>query len=408
MISTVLCTDIGSSSLKTALLDKRGAVISYTKLHFDKLNLENNNWLDYFIKATNEVISKTKENCQIQGICVSGNGPTVVSETGKTLLWNDISEIEMPYKTQSLFIPRLYIHKRKYLKDWEKSKYIFSGPEYLIWKLTGEAVTILPDNRYIPAYWTKENLDSFEIDYSKLPNFVKPSTMVGLLKNDLTEKMNINKVPVFAGAPDFIVALLGTNTLSSGSICDRAGSSEGINLCLDINPLTKNINSNLLKDIRILPGILPNMYNLSYLIPDSGIRFSSYKKSIAPEMSYEDFVISLLKKDTTNNEGFVLMCEIGKEVKQGLDRLEKICLELGYKMPYAIRTSGGQAQNHSWLSFKSTIINYPIEVTTCADSELTGNSILAWYGLKEFDSIQQAANEIVKISKTFYPNPSFL
>ena len=60
MISTVLCTDIGSSSLKTALLDKRGAVISYTKLHFDKLNLENNNWLDYFIKATNEFISKTK------------------------------------------------------------------------------------------------------------------------------------------------------------------------------------------------------------------------------------------------------------------------------------------------------------------------------------------------------------
>ena len=34
-------------------------------------------------------------------------------------------------------------------------------------------------------------------------------------------------IPVYCGGPDFVAALIGTDTLQKGAICDRCGSSEG-------------------------------------------------------------------------------------------------------------------------------------------------------------------------------------
>lgn len=38
-------------------------------------------------------------------------------------------------------------------------------------------------------------------------------------------------IPVIGGGPDFVLTLLGTATVRPGRICDRSGTSDGINLC---------------------------------------------------------------------------------------------------------------------------------------------------------------------------------
>ena len=139
MDSAIVCADIGTSSLKTALVSKTGAVISYKR---KQISNAKNSWLNAFINSLKELLSDFSG--KICAICISGNGPTLVSETGKILLWNVPTENTIQ-KNKSLFIPRLQFFKQMYPSDWNESKFIFSGPEYLIWQLTGNALTILPE-----------------------------------------------------------------------------------------------------------------------------------------------------------------------------------------------------------------------------------------------------------------------
>ena len=45
----------------------------------------------------------------------------------------------------------------------------------------------------------------------------------------------------------------------------------------------------------------------------------------------------------------------------------------------------------------------PLCVATFEDAELTGDAVLARFGLGEYESIQEAADSLVRISQTFYP-----
>lgn len=405
MDSAIVCADIGTSSLKTALVSETGAVISYKR---KQISNNKNSWLDAFKDSVKEILSDFTGN--ICAICISGNGPTLVSETGKILLWNipgNIPAINQIQQNKSLFIPRLQLFKQIYPSDWNESKIIFSGPEYLIWQLTGNALTILPEKRYIDAYWTEETLSEYDIPSEKLPPFVLPGEEAGILCNKIACECGIEyEIPVFCGAPDFIVALIGTNTLVSGSICDRAGSSEGINLCLNIDPRTICTKDEL-EGIRILPSVIPNYFNASILIPDSGSSFYKIKEKCAPDMSYEDFVSEILENDDFCKDGYELMIHTANLVSNAYNRLAQISQKCGCGIPNKIRSTGGQAKNKGWLQFKANTTKVPFQVTASADAELTGDAILALYGMKKYDSIQQAAEKIVKVQREFFPKESF-
>ena len=102
-----------------------------------------------------------------------------------------------------------------------------------MYALTGNAVTVLPEKRFEPAWWTDDEAARFEIDKKKLPPFVPLGYAAGTLCREYAERLSVPCIPVFCCGPDFAAALIGTNTLRPGRICDRAGSSEGINLCSD-------------------------------------------------------------------------------------------------------------------------------------------------------------------------------
>ena len=75
------CIDIGTSSLKAALISECGFVFSSTVVRFSPIQIENpyeisNCWINSFFQAgKNLQIS----NYKIQGISVSGNGPTLTA-----------------------------------------------------------------------------------------------------------------------------------------------------------------------------------------------------------------------------------------------------------------------------------------------------------------------------------------
>ena len=54
MDSAIVCADIGTSSLKTALFSKTGAVISYKR---KQISNAKNSWLNAFINSLKELLS---------------------------------------------------------------------------------------------------------------------------------------------------------------------------------------------------------------------------------------------------------------------------------------------------------------------------------------------------------------
>lgn len=389
MTDTILCIDIGTTSLKAALLSDKKTVEAYSRQTLG--TNENHNiaeeWIIALKKALDEMKQQNKE-VGIEAICVSGNGPTVVIENGKlknengkmkneklgesfTLLWNEKVNNEcdfdtlnhQDYKTTSLYIPRFQILKENFSEVWNNAKKIFSGPEYLIYRMTGSELSILPEERFLKAYWSKEEMEKCgfsESDYEKLPKFKKMGSFAGKISEKCAlETGLLEGTFVFCGAPDFVVALLGTGTIYPGTVCDRAGSSEGINLCTS-KPIFG-------EEIRTLPSFIPELWNASVLIEESGTK---------------RFINGKLTNDNDNK----LLSEFSEKVQT----LKKCALENDEYFPDSIKMTGGQCNDLSWIKQKETAANIKINIPWCSDAELIGDLILTRVALGDYDDYDEA------------------
>lgn len=396
---TVLCADIGTSSLKTALVDVNGVFRAFYRDSFP-VERTPHMWYESFarsVTALKKQIARSGERIHISSICVSGNGPTLASPLF-IHLWNDENgtqnEIDS-YKAKSapsLFLPRLLYVKEHFRSAWDSSPLVFSGPEFLLYELTGNAVTILPEARFLRAYWSDEVLQKLGIECEKLPPFVAPGFCLGPLTATARADLGLpREVTVYCGAPDFVSALIGTGTLKAGALCDRAGTSEGLNLCTKA-PLQH-------REVRTLPSVISDLYNASFLLPDTGARFSAYKKqSPYAALSYEKTVEAVL--NDKSSRGAALMESIATQIAYGIGVLREAS---GLPLE-SMRVTGGQARNDAWNRFKADATGVTVEVTATADAELTGDAVIAYTAMGAFASLQDGAAALVKVTKTFTPN----
>ncbi|MDR1747804.1 MAG: FGGY-family carbohydrate kinase [Spirochaetaceae bacterium] len=405
----LLCVDIGTSSLKAALIGDEGSIFASCRIGFPRQGSTDAAvyWFEAFCDAAHRLsaagteLAGTGAAGLAAGIVISGNGPTVTAVSERepesnlcpyTLLWNVPAEVPSQGSSTSLFIPRFNLLSKLAPEQWNAARYILSGPEYLIWRLTGTAVTILPEERFRPAYWTDAALAENGIDRDRLPPFVPPGFRAGHLTAEAAEALGLpQKVPVYCGAPDWIAALIGTDTLSPGRACDRAGTSEGLNVCVPA-PLTA-------QDIRTLPSIIPGLFNAGYLLPSTGKRFSDYRRSsrfrdISPEES-----MKLIRTSQEESEERRLVNGIAFEVRQGTEALRKAGADFA-----ALRLSGGQARNAPWNQLKADVLGIPLELTGSPDGELIGDAVIGFTGMGRFGSIAEGAGKLVSVSQVFHPD----
>ena len=351
----LLALDIGTSSLKAGLITKDGQVLSMTSVAYSAP--ENRFVAEGWIWALKAAVDKMMpvEGAQIKALAISGNGPTLVSESGLTLRWNEYPAARLNIDetspdqahefAHSIFLPRILLFRDLIGDEYEATSHLFSGPEYLIWQLTGNAVTILPQARYEKAYWNAEVLEGFGIMTGKMPAFVELGHNCGKLLTNAQEFLGLPDIPVIGVGPDFIAALIGTGTTEPGRICDRAGSSEGINMCVD-----KEIRA---EGIRTLPGVKEGLWNISVLIPDSA--------SLPEDLRLQ-------------------------KVLDAIHLLKKLASENGIDFPKEITTTGGQAKDQAYFEKKKAALaeeGLDLVIGTCVDAELEGDAKVGWETLRQ-------------------------
>lgn len=363
MIETVFCIDIGTTSLKAGLISAAGEVVFICVRHFFNSSdrFIASFWKDALKSAVFEM-NKTVDFSlyEICAISVSGNGPTVVLDSGLTFRWNEnVSFLNKNYpflkKEHSLFLPGILGMKLQFFEEFNLSKWIFSGPEFLIFELTGNAATILPNERFISAYWDSDLLLKYQIEEKKMPPFKKIAQICGYLNEKTSSELGLpQKIPVVGGGPDFVAALIGTKTLQSGKLCDRSGSSEGFNLATSAFIYDKKVRS--------LPSVIDNLWNISVLIPNSA--------------------------DLPQKQRF-------SEAKKSIEILKKLAEKNGILFPKKMTATGGQTKNLELLKQKSQILNMEIAVCQCADAEILGDACAGFVALKKYKNLAEAAENII-------------
>lgn len=431
MQSGIFCADIGTSSLKASLVTEEGTVPAFIRIAFPR-PVHAVDWVRSFFSAW----EKIRTEYAIDAVCISGNGPTLVAvpqhsvpigacsssscsclsdtaplvdaiieraEYDHLFLWNAPSPLASAVQGgQSIFLPRIAAFYAAYPEVFAHTALLFSGQEYLAYRLTGTAITSLPDPRYEAAYWSKRELGCVaetlllqepERLIDLLPPFTEAGTVIGRFCG----------VPVIAGVPDFIAALIGTGTVTAGTACDRAGSSEGLNVCISA-PCSA-------EKTLLLPSIIPHLWNLSSVIPSSGAAFSSFLiahgflgndySTAMKRIAAEPFSPKNEYPATFAGQGRAFVEALGFRIRQGCDVLEAAS---GFSPVYTL--SGGQARNGVWCQMKANITGRTFALPDFADGELIGDAALALYGLKRGSSLASIAQRLIRIKQYYEPEMS--
>jgi len=367
----VLALDIGTSSVKGAIVSHEGKLISEARVFYKSSESA------VLVQALKELVLKLGSTFFIDGVAVSGNGPTFFplfkdGTFGNPILWSSKNEKPL-ISGKSLYLPKLLWLKENSAELYDKTDVFLPSDSFVNFLLTGEKSAAVVNDRFVPFFWSKEDVENNYLDADKLVPLILTGKKVGAVSKIGEVLFGIKTgVPVFAAGSDFLMAILGTATLKPGQACDRTGTSEGINIC---------IKSEVARDCcgyRTMPHITENCCNISVLIPDSGKIFNRFKDS--------KYIKEIEKADV-----FAEVCRLLRN------------LECEGFTADALRISGGQAKNPAWNQAKANALKKRILVPEIVDAELCGCAAAAFAGLGEFSSPSQAAEQLVKIAKEYIP-----
>ncbi len=400
----VLAVDIGTTSLKAAFVSAAGEVFDFKRVEYVSLTVRESGHVDNFLNKTTRsgvLPGLTRQSFQGQNgaaawvaalrelfpspslaacaaVSVSGNGPTIVAADGTTLMWSAATEsvcktenageencsqaqegaasdnaaqIDCKPKTGAAD------DNRSQAQEGAAPCHCRARPDNLFSKLD------IPDAQkkiYEPRLSAFKEL--FPDAWQKSPRlYTSTQWLCGWIKNNASLLGLPSGVPVFDAGPDFIAALVGTAALFPGRLCDRAGSSEGLNLC---SPKFFEA-----PGLRVMPSPAKGFWNVSRLISDPG---SSRQEKL------DNF-------------------------KKAFNALKKAAAANGVPFGGRVVVTGGQARDKELLLSKEVAVGATITTAQIPDAELLGDAAAAFFRLGTYSSLEEAALKIVRIGGQSQP-----
>jgi xylulokinase len=189
-------------------------------------------------------------------------------------------------------------------------------------------------------------------------------------------------------------------------VCDRAGTSEGINLCAAKPPP-------LPPEIRALPHARDGLWNLGVVIPASGRLFEQYRAAAGQSNRNYDAVLAelipggLLPAPSPSGSfsgavdlGRAALAVMGFGALAAAETLRCNGFPVG-----EMRLSGGQCKNRRWNQLKADITGIPLLLLEQPDCELAGDAVLGAVALGEAADQMEGISRIVRVRERILPDP---
>jgi sugar (pentulose or hexulose) kinase len=339
-----------------------------------------------------------------EAVSISGNGPTLVPARGTgqdcpepfpPLHWFS-PRAEPPEGAASFFLPLAAHFRLNEPEMYEKTGLFLSCHEWLASRLGASPVTVLPTPCYRPYYYDDEQCAAFSLDARKFPAFASVGAVTGRVSREAADRSGLAAgIPIAAGGPDFIMALLGSGTIEPGLVCDRAGSSEGINVCAASPPDPAVAAA---YSLRVLPHAIEGLWNVSVVLGESGSIFDRYRRET--DCHDEPYEETLRRMAGEKADGTFVLHPVLQRIADGARRAIETLRLAGYPVR-EMRHSGGQAKSPLWNRLKARTCGCTMLVPEIADTELAGNAAACMTALGGAGGLARACKKIVAIKSGF-------
>lgn len=461
----VLGLDLGTSSLKGLLVDKKGEIIttaseSYPLIHPQSGFSEQDPNL--WIKAANKVIAEISNTIndfteKLEGISFSGQMHSLVLLDANdkilrnAILWNDVRTSKQSDQIMQNFEELLEITKNRSLEGftlpkilwiqeeepeiWEQTRHILLPKDYLGLWMTGNhymdysdaSGTLLLDlNR---KEWSKVLLDKYDIPTEYMPTLIESSGFTGYLKENLKEKFGFSqKVKIFAGAADNASAAIGAGIIDENTGMASIGTS-GVFLAPE-----ESSYQNYKGKLHLFHHAVADSYYSMGVTLAAGHSLDWFKKTFAPGISFDD-LLGDLDKISAGADGLLFtpyivgertphidsrirgsfvgidsqhtLAHFTKAVIEGitfsLKDSQLLMEEVANKKFKRIVSIGGGAKNKQWLQIQANIFDTEVTSLITEQGPGLGATMIAAVGLGWFDTMEDCAANFVSYGKSVYP-----
>jgi len=476
--STVIGIDIGTESLRTHVFDLNGKVLVSASFPLQTKSPKPN----HFEQSADEWwfgLKQTLSECLMQkqvsaesviGIGFTGTSCTVlpVDEQGKplrpALLWMDtrahleaekITNLHHPaieqasgYVSAEWMLPKALWLKNNEPDLWKKTYKLLEGPDYLIWKLSGEwtasSASAVGKRCWVWSMggWPVDLFEQIEI-----PEFVKKNPthilfaadIAGVLSDERAGELGLPKgITMVNCGPDAYTATIGSNSFSTGDFCLITGSSN-----VHLAPLDKRVS---------LPGMWgpwhglhqPDRWTIEGGQMSTGSMLRWFVKEFAsdlktdPDVNVYELLNEQAESIAPGSNGLVLLdywrgnrtpyndpkatgVIWGLTLNHTRSHIYRALLEgvaygtahtisefnkigLGFKL---ITANGGATNSDLWMQIYADVSGIPVRTVEFSGATALGAAISCTVATGHFETLEDAAKQMVGIRNIFKPRSAY-
>lgn len=464
-----LTIDVGTGSVRAALVDRRGKVLTIAAREHEQI-VPQFGWSEQrpqdwwtgvvaSIRAALDAVPDARSRIAIVAACGQMHGTVLVDADGRLAretapLWNDkrtVSHVEAFEKTHR---PGTYLadsanpaapawpgFKLQWLRDadpeaWRRTAAVLMPKDFINLRLTGEiamdrgdgGASFLMDPR--TGEWSDRMIGLLGLERGKLARLRDPVEILGNVTAEAARETGLREgTPVIVGGADYPVALLGSGVCRPGIGSEVMGTSAIITAIAD-KPLLDASVCNV--------ATVEGNWGAFMLLESGGDamrwarrafhdRQASYaeivaKAAEAPAGSERLFFMPYLTGERLGDHRNARAQYFGIGAAHGLAHMHRAVLE---GVAFAVKrhidildgisgspitrviASGGGAKTELWLKIKASVYGIPILVPEEAECGIVGCAAMAATASGQFSRVEDAAEAYVSYGAEIVPDPAW-
>eukprot|EP01037_Dinobryon_pediforme_P015302 gene15302-15444_t len=464
-----LSIDVGTGSVRAAVVDKFGVILHIVSREHDQIvpsfgwaEQRPADWWLGVVQTIRQVLADVDGARQrIIAICVCGqmHGTVLVDEAGGLTrptapLWNDKRTIDLVSAFERDNSPATYLSetanpptpawpgfKLAWLRDHDPVAYknaasVLMPKDYINFRLTGARAMDTGDASCSflmsakSRQWSASMIERLGLDGAKLPPIRAPLDILGAVTAAAAQDTGlIEGTPVLVGGADYPVALLGSGACSPGLASDVTGTSCILTLIADQPLIDPEICNVATVEGHWGPFVLLEtggdaMRWARRAFHERALDYSEMvaKAATAPAGSDGLFFLPFLSGERLGQHRNARAQFFGLGAGHGLNHLHRAVMEgvgfaaarhlanmekaAGHALERVI-ASGGGAKTELWLRIKASLYGIPIVVPKEPECGVIGCAAMAATATGQFSDIGKAVAAYVRYSDEVRPDPAW-
>jgi len=467
---TLLGIDISTTGAKALLIDERGKVLGSATSPLDlsmprPLWSEQSpaDWWDGIQKSIRQLLrSPGADPGKISAIGLTGqmHGLVLLDEAGEFLrpaiLWNDqrtgaqCDDIRRRLGKEQLIqitgndaltgftAPKILWVQQEEPEVWQAVRHILLPKDYIRYKLTndfamdraGGSGTLLFDLK--SRTWSQDVLDALDIPRHLVPETFEGTDFTGVISEEAAQATGlIAGTPVVGGGGDQAAQAVGVGAVESGTIALTLGTS-GVVFAATDRPLIEPKGR-----LHAFCHAVPDQWHFMGVMLSAAGSLQWYRDTLCQNTGFDELVREA-SGVSAGSEGLVFLpylsgertpypdplargAWVGLTIRHGRAHMTRAVLEgvafgindsfgliqqAGLGNIRQVRISGGGAKSTLWRQIMSDVLGVSLSTVNTTEGAAYGAAILAGVGVKRFDSVAQACEEMIEVTGQTNTNPS--